>query len=397
MQGPSSSSLVSFQSILTSPPHSTRKAHSRAIHASVQVYDVSVLHNFCSRSCAADSQAYVSKLHTASLFLRKGGTLLPSVPIDSATALSAPAEDTEGGRGGGIDCGGACAMLEGARLAAETHANNAATARAARDSAIAAAQRAASSNSEGKPVELHRRGRTTTPAPVPKAESAVEANFLKRGASDIQPKTSHILMEASTPNMETSELKRETSDSNLQITGVNMETSDSKIEASDTAMESSPLKTVSTPSANAAHMSVLEVPAVASEAHTTKATRALKSAMKKSPSKVKRKNTVIVTGDGAFETSEASKGKSKLASGNQARILRGVIERSASALPPSTPMVSQGSDLIEGHAARAWETSLLKKAVVADVPSHPGPTSTHVRLDYSIPDALDKFADIEVS
>ena len=46
-----------------------------------KVYEVTFLNNFCSRDCAARSQAFAHSLHTASLFLRKGSDVVRSAAI----------------------------------------------------------------------------------------------------------------------------------------------------------------------------------------------------------------------------------------------------------------------------------------------------------------------------
>ena len=53
-----------------------------------KVYDVSHMYNFCSRECARASQEFASRLHTASLFLRKG--TLVAAAIDRALSQTTP-------------------------------------------------------------------------------------------------------------------------------------------------------------------------------------------------------------------------------------------------------------------------------------------------------------------
>lgn len=76
--------------------NATRKYHvSLSEH---KVYDAETMRDFCSLSCAERSQAYMARLSTVSLFLRKGAagaSVAPAVTAVAATPICAPCTAAE--------------------------------------------------------------------------------------------------------------------------------------------------------------------------------------------------------------------------------------------------------------------------------------------------------------
>ncbi|KAL1504959.1 hypothetical protein AB1Y20_008726 [Prymnesium parvum] len=313
-----------------------------------KVYDVRLLRQFCGRECAARSHAYAGTLHTASLFLRSGGLLPHGEPRHSADER-------------------ARAMVEGA---AADGAAAAAAARRAREGGEAARARAIAKAAAG-PVEFRRGARGGEANPPPAAPAVPTPDVPTTGGPAAEGATSGApAPEGATP------------DGTAAVGASGVLPSGGGVGG--------------TPSApmTGGHAPNLPIPTVAEAGATVDAPPSvrLKSSLKKAGATPKEKPKATIAAD-----AKSAKG------GRGARRefscpVRGVVERSGAALPPTVPIAPHGVHNIEGHAARPWEVYAMRRELIAQ---HTDPLpeigGSNVPLDYDTPDMLEKFRGFAIS